>query len=194
MAIRTPFTELFGVDHPLVLAPMGGVSGGALAAAVSEAGGLGLVGGGYGDPRWLERELRLVADATGKPWGVGVITWAVGADIVRLALSYRPAAVFLSFGDPAPFGALVKEAGIRLICQVQDIGRRPAGGRRRGRRDRSPGHRGGRAREPPGHLAAGAGGRQRGRPGTGARGRRDRRRARRRGRADARCPGRRAGH
>ena len=121
MAIRTPFTELFGVDHPLVLAPMGGVSGGALAAAVSEAGGLGLVGGGYGDPRWLERELRLVAGATGKPWGVGVITWAVGADIVRLALSYRPAAVFLSFGDPAPFGALVKEAGIRLICQVQDM-------------------------------------------------------------------------
>ena len=46
---------------------------------------------------------------------------AVGEDIVRLALSWRPAAVFLSFGDPAPFGALVKEAGIRLICQVQDV-------------------------------------------------------------------------
>jgi nitronate monooxygenase len=121
MAITTPFTELFGVDHPLVLAPMGGVSGGALAAAVSEAGGLGLVGGGYGDPRWLERELQLVAGATGKPWGVGVITWAVGEDIVRLALSWRPAAVFLSFGNPAPFGALVKEAGTRLICQVQDV-------------------------------------------------------------------------
>jgi nitronate monooxygenase len=71
MAIRTPFTELFQIDHPLVLAPMGGVSGGALAAAVSEAGGLGLVGGGYGDPRWLERELTLVAGATGRPWGVG---------------------------------------------------------------------------------------------------------------------------
>jgi nitronate monooxygenase len=105
---------------------MGGVSGGALAAAVSEAGGLGLVGGGYGDPRWLERELELVAGATGQPWGVGVITWAVGEEIVRLALSYRPAAVFLSFGDPGPFGALVKEAGTRLICQVQDV----AGARR----------------------------------------------------------------
>jgi len=71
MAIRTPFTELFGVAHPLALAPMGGVSGGALAAAVSEAGGLGLVGGGYGDPRWLDRELKLVAGATGRPWGGG---------------------------------------------------------------------------------------------------------------------------
>ena len=76
MAIRTAFTELFHVDHPLVLAPMGGVSGGVLAAAVSEAGGFGLVGGGYADLGWLERELRTVAGATDKPWGVGVITWA----------------------------------------------------------------------------------------------------------------------
>jgi nitronate monooxygenase len=73
-----------------MLAPMGGVSGGALAAAVSEAGGLGLVGGGYGDPGWLERELRTVAGATDKPWGVGVITWAASEEAVRLALSYRP--------------------------------------------------------------------------------------------------------
>jgi nitronate monooxygenase len=51
MAIRTPFTELFHVDHPLVLAPMGSVSGGALAAAVSEAGGLGLLGSPMGGRR-----------------------------------------------------------------------------------------------------------------------------------------------
>jgi nitronate monooxygenase len=100
---------------------MGGVSGGALAAAVSEAGGFGLVGGGYADLGWLERELRTVAGATDKPWGVGVITWAASEEAVRLALSYRPAAVFLSFGDPAPFGALVRQAGVRLICQVQDV-------------------------------------------------------------------------
>jgi nitronate monooxygenase len=51
MAIRTLFTELFEVTHPLVPAPMGGVSGGALAAAVSEAGGLGLL---RGAPRQLD--------------------------------------------------------------------------------------------------------------------------------------------
>ena len=49
--ITTALTEMFGLEHPIVLAPMGGVSGGRLAAAVSNAGGLGLVGGGYGDPR-----------------------------------------------------------------------------------------------------------------------------------------------
>ena len=121
MAIRTAFTDLFHIDHPLVLAPMGGVSGGKLAAAVCEAGGLGLVGGGYADPAWLEPELDALTSATDKPWGAGVITWAAGEDAVRLILSYRPAAVFLSFGDPAPFGALVKAAGTRLICQVQDV-------------------------------------------------------------------------
>ena len=71
MAIRTVFTERFHVTHPLVLAPMAGVSGGMLAAAVSNAGGLGLVGGGYGDPRWLERELETVVGSTSKPWGSG---------------------------------------------------------------------------------------------------------------------------
>ncbi len=61
MAIRTLFTELFQVAHPLVLAPMGGVSGGALAAAVSEAGGLGAVGGGYESDRVAaEKVLALV--------------------------------------------------------------------------------------------------------------------------------------
>jgi nitronate monooxygenase len=119
--IRTSFTERFQVTHPLVLAPMAGVSGGALAAAVSEAGGLGLVGGGYGDRRWLERELQTVAGSTGRPWGVGLITWAASEAIVHLALSYRPAAVFLSFGDPSRLAPLVKQAGTGLICQVQDV-------------------------------------------------------------------------
>jgi hypothetical protein len=53
--------------------------------------------------------------------GVGLITWAAREDIVRLALSYRPAAVFLSYGDPARFASLIRRAGTRLICQVRDV-------------------------------------------------------------------------
>ena len=51
MALSTPFTRLFSVRHPIALAPMGGSAGGALTAAVSSGGGLGLLGGGPGDPR-----------------------------------------------------------------------------------------------------------------------------------------------
>ena len=119
--IVTALTEMFGLTHPIVLGPMGGVSGGRLAAAVSNAGGLGLVGGGYGDPAWLRTELSRVTEATTRPWGVGLITWSVDRSVLELALSYRPAAFLLSFGDPRPYASAIKSAGCKLICQVQDI-------------------------------------------------------------------------
>jgi nitronate monooxygenase len=121
MALSTPFTELFGVRHPIASAPMGGSAGGALAAAVSRGGGLGLLGGGPGDRQWLDRELPIVASGTGEPWGVGFLTWAVDADAVRQVLEYRPAAVMLSFGDPGPFAEMVRAAGTTLIVQVTDL-------------------------------------------------------------------------
>jgi nitronate monooxygenase len=117
--IATALTEMFGLQHPIVLGPMGGVSGGHLAATVSNAGGLGLVGGGYGDPAWLRTELSRVKEATRRPWGVGLITWSIDQAVFDLVLSHRPAAVMLSFGDPRPYAAAIKSAGCRLICQVQ---------------------------------------------------------------------------
>ncbi|HSN41979.1 MAG TPA: nitronate monooxygenase [Burkholderiales bacterium] len=119
--IVTALTEMFGLQHPVVLGPMGGVSGGHLAAAVSNAGGLGLVGGGYGDPAWLRTELSRVKEETRRPWGVGLITWSIDRSVLDLALSYRPDAFMLSFGDPRPHAAAIKSAGCKLICQVQDV-------------------------------------------------------------------------
>jgi len=121
VAVRTPVTELFELTYPIVLAPMGAVSGGELAAAVSNAGGLGFVGGGYGDADWLARELEIVTAQTRRPWGVGLITWSATKESVELALSYRPDALFLSFGDPRPFVRPIKEAGCLLVCQVHDV-------------------------------------------------------------------------
>ena len=119
--IATALTRMFGLDHPIVLGPMGGVSGGRLAAAVSNAGGLGLVGGGYGDPVWLQAELGLARQLSTRAWGAGLITWSCDRSIVELVLAHRPHALMLSFGDPRPHAALVKAAGCRLICQVQDL-------------------------------------------------------------------------
>jgi len=119
--IVTRLTERFGLRHPIVLAPMGGVAGGRLAAAVSNAGGLGLVGAGYGDPEWMARELALVAAQTGAPWGVGLITWSIAPGILELALAHRPGAIMLSFGDPRPHADAIKAAGCALICQVQGL-------------------------------------------------------------------------
>jgi nitronate monooxygenase len=121
MTLSTAFTELFGIRHPVALAPMGGPAGGALAAAVSEAGGLGLVGGGRGDLGWLDRELAIVRAGTTRSWGVGFLTWAAQPSVVEHALSFGPTAVMLSFGDPAALARLVRRAGVALILQVTDL-------------------------------------------------------------------------
>lgn len=54
MSLTTRLTEFCGIEHPMLLAPMALVSGGRLAAAVTAAGGLGLIGGGYGEADWLQ--------------------------------------------------------------------------------------------------------------------------------------------
>ncbi len=121
MALRTAFTRLFSVRYPIALAPMGGASGGALAAAVSNGGGLGLVGGGHEDPGWIERQVQIAARGTDKPWGVGFQSWATDPATVERALAHGPAAVMLSFGDPRPFIEPVRAAGAALIVQVTDL-------------------------------------------------------------------------
>jgi nitronate monooxygenase len=118
MALVTEFTKRFGVRHPIALAPMGGSAGGALAAAVSRGGGLGLLGAGGGDPDWMARELAILADSTDAPWGIGFLSWAVDVGAVERALEHRPAAVMLSFGGPEPFAGRVRAAGVALVIQV----------------------------------------------------------------------------
>jgi nitronate monooxygenase len=121
MTLSTAFTEMFGVRHPIALAPMGGSAGGALTAAVSNGGGLGLLGSGNGDREWLARELPLVVDGTSRPWGVGFQSWAIDPSVVEYALGFGPRAVMLSFGDPRPFTELVRQSGAMLIIQVTDL-------------------------------------------------------------------------
>jgi nitronate monooxygenase len=121
MALHTALTDLFSIQHPIALAPMGGSAGGALAAAVSEGGGLGLIGGGRQDRDWLDRELAIIAASTTKPWGIGFQSWSADVATVERALESHPAAVMLSFGDPAPFIAPIRAAGAVLIIQVTDI-------------------------------------------------------------------------
>ena len=120
MALRTRLTNFFGIKHPIVLAPMDPAAGGALAAAVSAAGGLGMIGGGYGDPVVLERE---IARAGNQRVGCGFITWSMAKrpEVLDVALSHEPAAMMLSFADPAPFADKIRAAGVPLICQVHNL-------------------------------------------------------------------------
>jgi len=95
-------------------------AGGKLASAVSSAGGLGLIGGGYGDRDWILQQFEV---STSNSIGYGFITWALKSKprLLDEIISLKPKAVFLSFGNPQPLAAQIKAAGITLICQVQTL-------------------------------------------------------------------------
>lgn len=116
--MQTRLTKRFNLKMPIVLAPMAGATGGRLAAAVSNAGGLGLIGGGYCDADWIADEF---AQADGAPVGCGFITWCLADDLLASVLARKPRAIFLSFGDPMPFAAAIHAADVPLICQVQTL-------------------------------------------------------------------------
>jgi nitronate monooxygenase len=119
-ALTTRLTRTLDIACPIVSAPMAFAAGGALAAAVTRAGGLGLIGGGYGDAQWLDAQFDAAA---GERVGVGFITWSLAKTPSLLArvLKRRPAAVMLSFGDPRPFSDEIRAAGARLVCQCQTV-------------------------------------------------------------------------
>lgn len=121
MPLSTPLTSLLGITHPILSAPMDVIAGARLAAAVSEAGGFGILGGGYGEKAWLEQETAKLRTCKA-PFGIGFITWSMAKqpELLDIALSEKPRAIMLSFGDPKPHAPRIKAAGSLLICQVQN--------------------------------------------------------------------------
>jgi nitronate monooxygenase len=124
MPLHTPLTKMLRMRHPVLLAPMDLVADAGLAMAVTDAGGYAFLGGGYGDPAWLERELALLqpwAQAGERRFGIGFITWSLARkpQLLDLALQARPDAIWLSYGDVSPFAQRIKAAGVKLLCQVQ---------------------------------------------------------------------------
>jgi nitronate monooxygenase len=121
--MKTWFTERFGVDLPVVGAPMFGVGAGALASAVSSAGGLGMIGvGAASSADWLSEQCRICA-ASGRPYGVGLMAWALERDRSSLdvMLAERPALVSVSFGGYAQFVEPLRSAGLVVTTQVGNL-------------------------------------------------------------------------
>ena len=132
-ALPTRFTQRFQLHTPIALAPMALATGGALAAACAQSGALGLVGGGYGDLAWTQREYThaqaLLKEAASSliRLGCGFITWKLdeNAQALDWVLTQKPCAIMLSFGDPRPYAPRIQAAGAQLICQVQRLDQVP---------------------------------------------------------------------
>jgi nitronate monooxygenase len=126
MPINTQLNKALRIQHPILLAAMDLVADAKLTLAVSEAGGFGILGAGYGNADWLERELPPLVNAKqnrGLPFGVGFITWSLARQphLLDQTLQTKPEAVWLSFGDPGPFIPKIKAAAALVICQVQTV-------------------------------------------------------------------------
>ena len=100
---------------------MAGWSGGDLVGAVSEAGGLGMIGVGSVTPTdWIHDQANIARERG--PFGIGLMGWALEdrPELLEAALAEEPIAVSISFSDPAPYAEQVREAGTLLMSQVQD--------------------------------------------------------------------------
>ncbi|HEX6777413.1 MAG TPA: nitronate monooxygenase [Ktedonobacterales bacterium] len=119
--LHTFLTTSWGLRYPIIGAPMAGAAGGRLARAVSQAGGLGMIGIGSQTPvEYITREAALARGDDEGRFGIGLMAWALEArpELLEAAIQARPFLISISFGSPAPYVEQVHRQGIHLATQV----------------------------------------------------------------------------
>ncbi len=118
----TSITQLFGITYPIVQAGMVWCSGWRLAAAVSNAGGLGLIGAGSMPPELLREHIRQCKQATDKPFGVNVpLLYARIQETIQVIIDEGVKIVFTSAGSPKTWTPLLKQHGITVVHVVSSV-------------------------------------------------------------------------
>lgn len=120
--LSTPWSRDMGLRAPIVNAPMGGVAGGRLAAAVTAAGGLGMIGmGSAGSVAALTRELDLLGEVSG-PFGIGLVDWVLAREpgLLDTALAARPDVISIGFTGDFAWVDRLHRHGVRAVTQVYD--------------------------------------------------------------------------
>jgi enoyl-[acyl-carrier protein] reductase II len=127
MSIDWPFQgyriqNLFGIQYPIIQAGMIWASGAKLAAAASNAGGLGLIGSGSMKPALLEQHILKAQSLTDKPFGVNVPLMRGDADeLVSVILKHKVPVVFTSAGSPKRFTPTLQDAGVKVVHVVPSV-------------------------------------------------------------------------
>lgn len=120
--MQTKLTKLLGIKYPVIQGGMAWTSDAGLAAAVSNAGGAGIIGSGGRTVEWTREEIRKAKKLTDKPFGVNVLLMAPNvSEIVDMLCEEKVAFVTLGAGNPVPFIAKFHEAGIKVIPVVPNV-------------------------------------------------------------------------
>lgn len=123
MTLRTPLCDMLGVDHPIMLAGMGGVSFAEVCAAVSEGGGFGSLGMAGMSPRFIEQQMVRVRELTDKPFGVDLLaaqpeSLTAAVDII---IANGAKAFIAGLGVPYPIVRQLKDAGVLVMAMVGKV-------------------------------------------------------------------------
>ncbi|MGN6615532.1 MAG: NAD(P)H-dependent flavin oxidoreductase [Ilyomonas sp.] len=119
MAFTNRVTKLFNIQYPIIQAGMVWTSGWRLASAVSNAGGLGLIGSGSMYPEVLREHIQKCKKATDKPFGVNVpLMYASVEEHIKIIIEEEVRIVFTSAGNPKTFTSRLKEKGITVVHVV----------------------------------------------------------------------------
>jgi NAD(P)H-dependent flavin oxidoreductase YrpB (nitropropane dioxygenase family) len=120
--MRTGFCDLLGIEHPIVAAPMGpDLTGPEFVAAVSNAGGLGILQAQFCPPPVFRQEIRRVRALTAKPFGVNVLLHFPVEDQVAICLEERVPVLSFFWGDPTPYVGRAHAAGVKVFHQVGSV-------------------------------------------------------------------------
>lgn len=119
---RTALCDLLNIEYPILQGGMAWVSTAELAAAVSEAGGLGIIGSGTMPADWLEKQIRLARQLTGRPFGVNVMLLSPYLDEIMDLLKTEPVAVITTgAGNPGKYVPALREVGTKVIPVVSSV-------------------------------------------------------------------------
>lgn len=121
--LHTTVCDLLNIEVPIIGAPMYKVGGGKLAAAISAAGGLGMIAAGNADTPESIAEEAAEAKQGGKPYGIGLMAWVLDdhPEMVDATIAQRPDLVSVSFGTLTKYISVFKAAGLRVAAQVGSV-------------------------------------------------------------------------
>ena len=119
---KTAITELLGIQYPILQGGMAWVAESTLAAAVSNAGGLGILAAANAPSDYVKEQIKKVKEQTDKPFGLNIMLLSpYAADIAHLAVQEQIPVVTTGAGNPGPYMAMWKDAGIRVIPVVASV-------------------------------------------------------------------------
>jgi len=122
MHIHTSVCDLLGIEYPLIQGGMAWIAGGRLAAAVSEAGGMGTIGSGNSPASWLQEEIRIAREMTSRNFAVNlVLTSPYLEENLELIIREKIPVVSTGGGNPGPYMAKLKEAGTKVVPVVASV-------------------------------------------------------------------------